>query len=358
MAKDLFTGNNGIILAQNAQNSDTSPQKADDANGNAVTDNFRPTYRAHEGFGDYTSIADYFTHIQAFMSLEQFQALSLSEVQSLLGSQLPFFAIRNHFINEAENTQALPITSFKGGPLDFNYTYVSGTALQTPANVGFNMANNNLLNGDPALISIAPGVSELTFFRGSLNEITYTLVLGDDTNNFNLHANPSLTEALLGSKDQNNLILGFDGTDQLAGDGSSNSNTLTTGNDILMGGEGGDTIYGDFITNFGTVTTAGNDILIGDKGNDNLTGDVGSNAGTITTAGDDTLKGGAGNDQLAGDVSFMNVGTLTTAGSDTLIGGEGNDTLTGDVTVNFSTITLRNAGDDILMGGAGNDILA
>ena len=68
----------------------------------------------------------------------------------------------------------------------------------------------------------------------------------------------------------------------------------------------------------------GNDRLYGGEGNDVLMG----------MGGDDHLSGGAGNDVLFGG-----------AGNDTLLGGHGNDVL------------LGGSGNDTLTGGAGNDIL-
>ncbi len=86
----------------------------------------------------------------------------------------------------------------------------------------------------------------------------------------------------------------------------------TSGNDILQGGDKGDTFFGN----------AGNDRLIGSGGNDKLYGDSGS----------DRLEGGEGNDRLDGG-----------GGIDGLYGGIGNDVLRG------------NKGNDGLFGGDGND---
>jgi Ca2+-binding RTX toxin-like protein len=74
--------------------------------------------------------------------------------------------------------------------------------------------------------------------------------------------------------------------------------TATTGDDLLIGGIGGDNIHG----------SAGNDTLFGLQGNDILNGE----------AGDDSLVGGLGNDALYGD-----------NGNDTLVGGKGDDSLNG-----------------------------
>ncbi|MCG9056649.1 type I secretion C-terminal target domain-containing protein, partial [Laribacter hongkongensis] len=75
----------------------------------------------------------------------------------------------------------------------------------------------------------------------------------------------------------------------------------------------------------------GNDRLYGGEGNDVLMG-MGGNDHLSGGAGNDVLFGGAGNDTLLGG-----------HGNDVLLGGSGNDTLTGG------------AGNDILIGGSGID---
>ncbi len=75
----------------------------------------------------------------------------------------------------------------------------------------------------------------------------------------------------------------------------------------------------------------GNDRLYGGEGNDVLMG-MGGNDHLSGGAGNDVLFGGAGNDTLLGG-----------HGNDVLLGGSGNDTLTGG------------AGNDVLIGGSGID---
>jgi len=95
------------------------------------------------------------------------------------------------------------------------------------------------------------------------------------------------------------------------------------GNDILVGGSGGDTINGG----------DGNDVLLGNGGNDTANGG----------AGDDLIDGGNGNDTLNGD-----------SGDDTLNGGAGDDTVNGD---DGKDRLSGGRGTDILNGGAGNDVI-
>ena len=96
-----------------------------------------------------------------------------------------------------------------------------------------------------------------------------------------------------------------------------------TGNDILAGGGGSDTMFGG----------SGRDVLSGGGGNDVLSG------GSLA----DTLYGGAGDDLLDG-------GQL----QDVLYGGDGNDTLSGGASPD--TLSGGN-GNDILFGGNGSDNL-
>ncbi|UQZ88322.1 hypothetical protein C4J81_03510 [Deltaproteobacteria bacterium Smac51] len=124
--------------------------------------------------------------------------------------------------------------------------------------------------------------------------------------------------------------------------GGAGNDTIngTNSHDILHGEAGDDRLYG----------RAGNDTLYGDDGDDTLLGDAGEDR-LYGGEGNDTLHGGAdndylhgenGNDTLNGDAGddYLNGG----AGDDKLYGGTGNDVLDGG------------AGDDYLEGGAGNDI--
>jgi Ca2+-binding RTX toxin-like protein/subtilisin-like proprotein convertase family protein len=102
-----------------------------------------------------------------------------------------------------------------------------------------------------------------------------------------------------------------------------------TSNDVIDGGDGNDTIWGDYA---GAVAP-GADWLEGGNGNDTLYGG----------AGDDLLLGGSGNDNLQGDAGNDILRGAT--GADQLYGGDGNDVL------------LGGAGDDYIDGGLGNDVL-
>ncbi len=110
------------------------------------------------------------------------------------------------------------------------------------------------------------------------------------------------------------IIYGGAGHDTIYGQG---------GDDLLDGGIGADTLYGG----------KGDDLLNGGEGNDTLHGSEGADT-LYGGDGNDTLKGGAGDDLIYGQND-----------DDTILGGEGNDHLKG------------NYGDDTLFGGEGNDLL-
>ncbi|MEM4382087.1 MAG: calcium-binding protein [Candidatus Caldarchaeum sp.] len=134
------------------------------------------------------------------------------------------------------------------------------------------------------------------------------------------------------------LIIGSDDDDQIYGDDSFGG-WRTTGRDIIYGRKGDDTIYGesgndtiygeddDDVMDGGT----GNDHLEGGRGNDWLQGGPGRDV-LLGGLGDDELYGGSGNDILRGS-----------DGIDTLDGGPGNDIIEGGL------------GSDFLVGGGGND---
>ena len=164
------------------------------------------------------------------------------------------------------------------------------------------------------------------------------------------------------------------------------------GLDVVVGGAGDDTIYGDgdlasaalnwtvtrtatdqgsarvFDVTFSGVQTqgleatasgqadtiyggAGADWIFAGAGDDYI--DAGSGDDVILgEAGSDVIMGGAGDDFLDGDSSDANAAGL--AGDDYLDGGAGNDTLVGE---GGGDILYGGAGDDVISGGAGDDIL-
>ena len=137
-----------------------------------------------------------------------------------------------------------------------------------------------------------------------------------------------------------NLLLGLNGYDTLYGG---------DGDDVLKGNQGQDYLYGEDGDDIGhggsgadrIFMGVGNDIAKGYKGNDVIYGGEGKDAlygyahgdRLYGGEGDDGLWGGNGNDRLFGG-----------SGADTLVGGSGADVISGG------------NGNDTLTGGSGDDI--
>ncbi|WP_194790361.1 peroxidase family protein [Pseudomonas sp. UFMG81] len=106
----------------------------------------------------------------------------------------------------------------------------------------------------------------------------------------------------------------------------------TAGDDIIIAGEGDDTVYGD----------GGNDRLEGGAGNDAVLGGAGDDI--ITDAfGDNRLEGNAGNDVII-------AGSMLAAGN-LILGGDGQDFI---VTTEDITTTFGGKGDDFILGAKTN----
>jgi len=147
-------------------------------------------------------------------------------------------------------------------------------------------------------------------------------------------------------------LISGDAGGSLSADGAGSS--AIGGNDVLVGANGFDEIYGDAVgditaTNGGTAR-GGDDLIYGGSGDDVIYGDAGGSdnglGGNDTLFGDnvdDTLYGGSGQDQLHGGDD-----------EDTLFGGGGDDLLYGD---GLDATTVSTSGEDVLYGGAGIDTL-
>jgi Ca2+-binding RTX toxin-like protein len=137
----------------------------------------------------------------------------------------------------------------------------------------------------------------------------------------------------------NDQLLGQDGKDTLFGYAGDDEIEGGAGDDVLNGGKGDDKIYGD----------QGNDQIFGGAGDDSLYGGLGKdtiNGGDgkdllFGGLGNDVLNGGAGKDKLYGE-----------AGKDTLNGGLGNDVLDGGA---GNDTLIDSKGNDTMVGGAGAD---
>lgn len=141
---------------------------------------------------------------------------------------------------------------------------------------------------------------------------------------------------IMTSTNGNLRAYGLAGNDQLAS---------RSQRDLLDGGNGNDTLWGDYVDVPGgyPVITTGSDWLEGGAGNDILKGG----------GSDDSLIGGSGNDELYGEEGQDWL--IGSTGLDYLGGGNGNDTITLDGDVGTATATST----DFLgtrVGGAGADL--
>ena len=106
----------------------------------------------------------------------------------------------------------------------------------------------------------------------------------------------------------------------------------TAGNDIIISGEGDDTVYGD----------GGNDRLEGGAGNDAVLGGAGDDIIT-DSFGDNRLEGNAGNDVIV-------AGSMAGAGN-LILGGDGQDFI---ITTEDISTTFGGQGDDFILGAKTN----
>ncbi|RCL25155.1 heme peroxidase [Pseudomonas sp. AFG_SD02_1510_Pfu_092] len=106
----------------------------------------------------------------------------------------------------------------------------------------------------------------------------------------------------------------------------------TAGNDIIISGDGDDTVYGD----------AGNDTLEGGAGNDAVLGGAGDDI--ITDAfGDNRLEGNDGNDVIVAGSMLV--------GGNLILGGNGQDFI---ITTEDISTTFGGQGDDFILGAKTN----
>ena len=149
--------------------------------------------------------------------------------------------------------------------------------------------------------------------------------------------------------------------------GSAQQDVATSGDDVLFGKSGGDTI--DALAGADTITGAdGSNFLRGNDGNDSITSgtgfnDINGNKGEDTIIGHslvgEWLVGGQGNDSIAShadnNILYGNLGddTLVGAGSGEIIrGGQGDDSMVAGSGAEFLS---GDRGSDTIQGGAGAD---
>ena len=186
-----------------------------------------------------------------------------------------------------------------------------------------------------------------------------TLVGGDGNDILNAGAGDDALTGGTGS----DTINGGDGSDRYLENYSDRTTGIvmnfdpTTGNGTITIGSEVDTLFSiEAIAGNGSfIGTAFNDVIIGGNGGDSFGGGVFGGAGNDTISGNgggDELYGEADNDTLNGgsDNDFLSGGD----GNDILNGDDGNDRLNGD---DGNDILNAGAGDDALTGGTGSDTI-
>ncbi|MFG1879797.1 hypothetical protein ACGFIV_33690 [Sphaerisporangium sp. NPDC049003] len=137
-------------------------------------------------------------------------------------------------------------------------------------------------------------------------------------------------EEAVADGDGRDLVIGGSGKDIVSAGGGDDRVEAGGGQDRVCGERGDDTLYGG----------ADDDFVSGGSGDDTAYGDDGADEVTGGT-GDDTLYGGAGDDSVVGET-----------GEDTLFGGSGDDLVVGG-----SRTAGKPDGADTLYGDAGADRL-
>lgn len=206
------------------------------------------------------------------------------------------------------------------------------TTYDTDNGVGYDSFRIN--GGTPQLFdALSVYDATITYFDGTT--ATISAVVFQDVNG-NTYLAPELAlnadQAALTAKPITSLSLnsvlvnnGDMGADRFAGDFKTVVDG-TTGNDTI-------TLTSGYVDAEGDSITTGDDFVLAGDGNDSIDGSGGNDI-LYGELGDDTILGGNGNDTLFGG-----------DGADRLIGGNGNDSLSGG------------AGDDYLESGAGIDTL-
>ena len=231
---------------------------------------------------------------------------------------------------DALNALLGPADVFKGG----NDTIVSGAGIvnligDADTSVGKTIGGSDFITRTGSDVNTTVGnESRIT------GDFTY-VVSGDVTG-----GNDTLTGATAG------------GGEIISGDVfNMQGGTLHGGSDLIHGGAGADSIFGDAYLAGTSVDNptiyGGNDSIYGGNGGSVLVGDVGFPNPAIIHGGDDLIYGGTGNDTLMGDQQNNRGGgapdVRIIGGNDTLYGGAGNDLFVGG------------GGDDYMNGGTGSD---
>ncbi|MHC5747417.1 MAG: calcium-binding protein [Nostoc sp.] len=241
------------------------------------------------------------------------------------------------------------------------------------------LSGNDLLRGGAGNDTLIGGVGNDTLIGGEDNN----LISGGDGNDY-LSVSGDYSKGRGGSisfgnpTSGNNILNGGVGDDTLDANYSTGNNTLnggigedrlnvdySTGNNVLSGGAGKDYLsvsglhdyfYGAFARIYGT----GNNTLNGGAGDDTLNASYTTGNNTLNgSAGDDTLNASytTGNNTLNGGIGDDYLNINNSQGNNLLFGSDGNDTLSAG-TSGFDPSNRFTSGYDTLDGGKGDDLLS
>ncbi len=218
-----------------------------------------------------------------------------------------------------------------------------------------NLTGVDTVNGGTGLLDLLEFTTAGTIAAAALANVSHieTVMLANGANQL------SLTDALVGSSDNNHILLVLGG----AGDDTIDASAVTTatdrvsfrpgsGNDVLTGGAGNDLFY------LAPADLSSSDTINGASGYDN----IGFTApGTISAAALShvsgieaiTLANGANSIALTDALASSAIANILTVN-----GGAGNDSIDASaVTTATNRVIFRpGAGNDVLTGGAGNDV--
>lgn len=162
---------------------------------------------------------------------------------------------------------------------------------------------------------------------------------------------------IINGTDDNDLIVGGTGGKTLYGNKGEDTLQGGTGGNVLYGGKDDDTCIGGEGNDVASGDD-GDDMAMGNGGDDRVTGDVGDDT-AFGGKGNDRCEGGDGTDWVHGNQDDDDVSGGD--GNDTLYGGKGNDVCDGDdgndtISGDRGNDTCSGGeGDDNISGGGGND---
>ena len=178
------------------------------------------------------------------------------------------------FVQTGSNTVQISVSQFNGTPVNATYT-VAGVTGQL---VAYGDGGNDILDASGLLTvpaTLDGGAGDNLILGGASNE---TLIGGTDG-----------AEGGSGAPDGNNVIVAGNGNDTIYGNGLTARKNEVGGNNLIVGGSGNDVIYGNY--GFGGD---------GGKGGQNLIVSGSGKSTIYTSGGVDGAEGGQGTVVVAG----------------------------------------------------------